>query len=105
MLADVSSCSLRTVTYITIVKGYSIMPRDLKFAMLVSVIGFILLIIGSLGYMKVYSLDQTICYVLMGIGIAGVIGSLIAVNVVFVRRDKAIGGIENGNSGEGKEPL
>ena len=81
------------------------MPKDLKLAILASVIGFVLLIVGSLGYMKVYSLDQTVCYVLMGIGIAGVVGSLIAVNVVFVKRDRANGGIENGNSGEGKGPL
>ena len=46
-------------------------------AVMVSVIGFIVLIAGSLGYMGVYSVSEWFSYILMGIGIAAVIGAML----------------------------
>lgn len=53
-----------------------------------AILGFLLLLAGSLGYMKAYALDETLCYVLMGIGIVMVIVALALVSFkkdLFIR--------------------
>ena len=51
-------------------------------AVIAAVIGFILLIVGSLGFMGVFTLAEWASYVLMGIGIAAVIGSLVVMTIL-----------------------
>ena len=46
-------------------------------AVAASVVGFLLLIAGSLGYMGVYGFPEWLSYILMGIGIVAVVGALI----------------------------
>ena len=45
---------------------------------LVSVAGFIVLIIGSLGYMGVFAMADVISYILMTVGLIAVIGGMVA---------------------------
>ena len=40
-----------------------------------SILGFVILIIGSLGYMDVFALSDTLSYMLMGVGIIMVISA------------------------------
>jgi len=69
-------------TFINPVSGYSTMSRRIVIFTLLSVIGFVVLIAGALGYMKVYSLPESTCTVMIGMGIVAVIGSMIAVNII-----------------------
>lgn len=43
---------------------------------LVSVVGFLVLIIGSMGYMGVFGMDEAVSYVLMVLGLIAVIGGM-----------------------------
>lgn len=52
------------------------MSKDLAVTLGLSIIGFLVLIVGSLGYMKVYALNETASVVLMGIGIVMIIAAL-----------------------------
>lgn len=58
------------------------MSEKQTIAVVVAVIGFILLMVGSLGFMGVFTLAEWASYILMGIGIVAVIGSLIAITVL-----------------------
>ena len=44
---------------------------------MVSVAGFIVLIIGSMGYMGVFAMTDVISYILMTVGLIAVIGGMI----------------------------
>lgn len=52
------------------------MSTDHRKVLVISIVGFLILIAGSLGYMGVYSLDSTISYILMGIGIVAVVAGM-----------------------------
>lgn len=52
------------------------MSTNLLLVLLDSVLGFAILLAGSLGYMRVFVLDETICYILMGIGIVMIVAAL-----------------------------
>lgn len=58
------------------------MSIDHRIALGISILGFLVLILGSLGYMGVYSLDKTLATILMGIGIAAVIAGMAVISLV-----------------------
>lgn len=64
------------------------MPKNLSIGAIVAVIGFIVLLIGSLGYMGVFALDEIPSGILMGIGIVAVIGSMIAM-MLMMRKEES----------------
>ena len=47
-----------------------------------SILGFVILIIGSLGYMDVFALSDTLSYMLMGVGIIMVISALAFISLM-----------------------
>ena len=49
---------------------------------MVSVAGFIVLIIGSLGYMGVFAMADVISYILMTVGLIAVIGGMAAMMLI-----------------------
>ena len=55
----------------------------------VAVAGFVILIVGSIGYMGVVALGEALSCVLMGIGIVAVIGALIALTVMMRTKETA----------------
>ena len=48
----------------------------------VSVAGFIVLIIGSLGYMGVFAMTDIVSYILMTVGLVAVIGGMVAMMLI-----------------------
>ena len=42
-----------------------------------SILGFVVLIVGSMGYMGIFAMNEVVSLVLMVVGIAAVIGSMI----------------------------
>jgi hypothetical protein len=58
------------------------MYTNQKIGLALAVIGFAILIAGSIGYMGVYYLDTVVSYVLMGLGLAMVVASLVLVSLV-----------------------
>ncbi len=71
------------------------MPKSQAFAALISVAGFIALMVGSLGYMDIYPMEEGMCYASMGIGIAAVAIALIMANFL-PDGDATYGGNEMG---------
>ena len=55
-----------------------------------SIIGFVILIIGSLGYMDVFALSETLSYVLMGVGIIMVISALAYISLMGRKEELTI---------------
>ena len=53
------------------------MARDQTVILAASVLGFVVLIVGSMGYMGVFAMNEVVSLVLMVVGIAAVIGSMI----------------------------
>ena len=53
------------------------MARDQTVILAASVLGFVVLIVGSMGYMGVFTMNEVVSLVLMVVGIAAVIGSMI----------------------------
>ena len=49
---------------------------------MVSVAGFIVLIIGSLGYMGVFAMADVISYILMTVGLVTVVGGMVAMMLI-----------------------
>ncbi len=41
-----------------------------------SILGFVVLIVGSMGYMDIFAMNEVVSLVLMVVGIAAVIGSM-----------------------------
>lgn len=58
------------------------MSLDHRVALIISIAGFLVLILGSLGYMGVYSLDKTVATILMGIGVVAVIAAMAVISLV-----------------------
>ena len=54
---------------------------------MVSVIGFIVLIIGSMGYMGVFAMIDIVSYILMTLGLIVVIGGM----VVMMLKNRSVG--------------
>ena len=54
------------------------MARNQMVPPIVSVVGFIVLIIGSMGYMGVFTMIDIACYILMTVGLMAVIGGMVA---------------------------
>ena len=52
------------------------MAQDQTIPLAVSVVGFILLIVGSMGYMRIIGMIEALCYVMMAVGILTVIGAM-----------------------------
>ena len=52
------------------------MARNQMVPPIVSVLGFIVLIIGSMGYMGVFTMIDIVCYILMTVGLMAVIGGM-----------------------------
>ena len=57
------------------------MSKKRTYALIVAVVGFIVLLVGSLSYMDVYALGNTPSCILMGIGIVAVIGALLVISL------------------------
>lgn len=57
------------------------MSKKRTYALVVAIVGFVVLLLGSMGYMDVYALSNTLSCVLMGIGIAAVIGALLVISL------------------------
>ena len=57
---------------------------------LVSVVGFLVLIIGSMGYMGVIGMNEAVSYVLMVLGLLAVIGGI----AVMMYRNSSFGNKE-----------
>jgi hypothetical protein len=53
----------------------------LKECLVLSIVGFAVLLSGSLGYMGVYALDPVVCYILMGIGMVAVIAAMVMISL------------------------
>ena len=49
---------------------------------MVSVAGFIVLIIGSMGYMGVFAMTNIVSYILMTVGLIAVVGGMIAMMLI-----------------------
>ena len=49
---------------------------------MVSVVGFIVLILGSLGYMGAFAMTDVISYILMTVGLIAVIGGMAAMMLI-----------------------
>ncbi len=49
---------------------------------MVSVAGFIVLIIGSMGYMGVFTMTDIVSYILMTVGLIAVIGGMVAMMLI-----------------------
>ena len=49
---------------------------------MVSVTGFIVLILGSMGYMGVFAMTDVISYILMTVGLIAVIGGMVAMMLI-----------------------
>lgn len=58
--------------------------------LVVSVLGFIILIVGSLGYMDVFALGETLSCVLMGVGIIMVISALAFISLMGRKQELTI---------------
>ena len=54
------------------------MARNQMVPPMVSVTGFIVLIIGSMGYMGVFAMTDIVSYILMTVGLMAVIGGMLA---------------------------
>ncbi len=52
------------------------MARDQMTVLAASILGFAVLIIGSMGYMGVFGMNEIVCLVLMVVGITAVVGSM-----------------------------
>ena len=52
------------------------MAQNQTIALWASVVGFVLLIVGSMGYMGAIKMHEVICYVMMVAGIIGIIGAM-----------------------------
>ena len=55
-----------------------------------SILGFVILIIGSLGYMDVFALSDTLSYMLMGVGIIMVISALAFISLMGRKELKSL---------------
>ena len=53
------------------------MARDQMVMLAASILGFVVLIVGSMGYMGIFAMNEVVSLVLMVVGIAAVIGSMI----------------------------
>ena len=53
------------------------MARDQTVMLAASILGFVVLIVGSMGYMGIFAMNEVVSLVLMVVGIAAVIGSMI----------------------------
>ena len=53
------------------------MARDQAVMLAASILGFVVLIVGSMGYMGIFAMNEVVSLVLMVVGIAAVIGSMI----------------------------
>ena len=53
------------------------MARDQMVILAASILGFVVLIVGSMGYMGIFAMNEVVSLVLMVVGIAAVIGSMI----------------------------
>ena len=58
------------------------MARNQMVPPMVSVTGFIVLIIGSMGYMGVFAMTDIVSYILMTVGLMAVIGGMIAMMLI-----------------------
>ncbi len=52
------------------------MARDQTVMLAASILGFVVLIVGSMGYMDIFAMNEVVSLVLMVVGIAAVIGSM-----------------------------
>ncbi len=57
------------------------MARDQMGILAASVVGFAVLIIGSMGYMGVFGMNEIVSIVLMVVGITAVIGSMLVMMI------------------------
>ncbi len=55
-----------------------------------AVLGFIILIVGSLGYMVVFALGETLSCVLMGVGIIMVISALAFISLMGRKQELTV---------------
>lgn len=53
------------------------MARDQAVMLAASILGFVVLIVGSMGYMGIFAMNEVVSLMLMVVGIAAVIGSMI----------------------------
>jgi len=60
------------------------MSPNHKVGFILALLGFIILLLGSWGYMGVYNLSVTVSYVLMVVGITMVIASMV---VMYLMKD------------------
>ncbi|MFA6709707.1 MAG: hypothetical protein WC067_02205 [Candidatus Methanomethylophilaceae archaeon] len=60
------------------------MSPNHKTGFILALLGFAILLLGSWGYMGVYSLSVTVSYILMGVGLAMVIASMV---VMYLMKD------------------
>ena len=58
------------------------MARNQMVPPMVSVTGFIVLIIGSMGYMGVFAMIDIVSYILMTVGLVAVIGGMLAMMII-----------------------
>ena len=58
------------------------MAQDQTIPLAVSVVGFILLIVGSMGYMGVFAMTDIVSYILMTVGLMAVIGGMLAMMIM-----------------------
>ena len=58
------------------------MARNQMVPPVVSVTGFIVLIIGSMGYMGVFAMADVVSYILMTVGLIAVIGGMAAMMLI-----------------------
>ena len=73
-----------------------IMPKNQAIPVLISVAGFIVLMVGSLGYIEVYPMEEGVSYIMMGAGAAAVIIALITINLSPDDGEGLVGGSEMG---------
>ena len=58
------------------------MAQNLMVPPIVSVAGFIVLIVGSMGYMGVFAMTDIVSYILMTVGLMAVIGGMLAMMIM-----------------------
>lgn len=60
------------------------MSPNHKAGFILALLGFVILLLGSWGYMDVYNLSVVVSYILMGVGLAMVIASMV---VMYLMKD------------------